>query len=401
MIQAEKTQKMYLSRSLWAYIFVPELQTTVPLRNIISTTIIILWTFSTAFGQQVWPGDVNNNGIVNNIDLLYWGVANGFDNGNGAEGDERPNATTNWQGQDLPTELWGESFPNGLNYAYADCNGDGKVDDADKDVIESNYGFVHGEVTPDEYFNGSPNEDPILLMSSEMTTVPPKADLIVDLDLGVEDNSIEEFYGIAFSVVYDTNFVSRGQPIKFDVPTDSWISGQMGTERPHVFFRNDRENGIVDFAVVRKNGANKTGFGEIGTLNIVMEDIVLGYSTLGMDNIITTNAELQVYPVAPSALVFQIDDGTTPTRDILSPRGLKVYPNPVSGNQISIELENTQESIRAIELFDTNGRKLMERRTGLGSHQTRIDVDNYPAGVYTVKIYSDRGFYVRSFFRKR
>jgi hypothetical protein len=46
------------------------------LRYIISILVIILWTLPSASGQQVWPGDINNNGIVNNVDVLFWAVAN-------------------------------------------------------------------------------------------------------------------------------------------------------------------------------------------------------------------------------------------------------------------------------------------------------------------------------------
>jgi hypothetical protein len=67
---------MYLIRTVTAPIFVTEIKTQRTLRYIISILVIILWTLPSASGQQVWPGDINNNGIVNNVDVLYWAVAN-------------------------------------------------------------------------------------------------------------------------------------------------------------------------------------------------------------------------------------------------------------------------------------------------------------------------------------
>lgn len=149
--------------------FVSEFQTTTRLRSLLLTIIIILWHIPVILGQQVWPGDINNNGIVNNIDVLYWAVAKD------ATGSGRSAPTAGWIGQDLPEVLWNQNFPGGLNFAYADCDGDGDVDDDDKAVIEANFGEVHDIVTPDEFLTGNPETDPVLLLSSGTTTIPPEA----------------------------------------------------------------------------------------------------------------------------------------------------------------------------------------------------------------------------------
>lgn len=386
---------MYLLRSILASIFVSELQTTVPLRNIISLTIIILWQCTTTFGQQVWPGDINNNGIVNNIDVLYWAVANG------ATGEARPNATTDYVEQELPATLWDQNFPEGLNYAYADCNGDGVVNDEDRAVIEANYGQEHGTLVEDTYATGTPVTDPILLLSSENTTVAPNGTLEANLELGAETNSIDRFYGIAFTVVYDPDFVRNiGNPITLDISDDSWISGQ-GNDQVIQFFKNDPDNGIAEFAVVRKNGDERMGFGDIGTVSIVMEDIVLGFSTINITDIKTIDLELQDFPVAPSALAYTIDAKVTPTKEIISTSGINLYPNPATGNQVTLELADQQERIRHLQLFDVSGRRLIDRKINQESKQEQINIGNYPSGIYLVKIFSDQHVYVRKFIRKQ
>ncbi|PHN06116.1 hypothetical protein CRP01_14205 [Flavilitoribacter nigricans DSM 23189 = NBRC 102662] len=384
---------MYLSRSILPSIFVSELQTTVPLRNIISITIIILWQCTTALGQQVWPGDINNNGIVNNIDVLYWAVANG------SEGAERTDATTEWVGQNLPTTPWGESFPDGLNFAYADCNGDGVVDDADKKVIEDNFGKVHGIVMPDNFLTGDPEQDPTLALSSDMPVLAPGATLKADLSLGSQLDTVFGFYGLAFTATYDTNFVAdRGNSVTLDILEDTWMSG-MGVEKVIKFIKNDRKNGIVQIAVVRKDGNEVTGFGEVGSLNIVMEDIVVGKSDIVVTDIKTTNYNLLDFQVAPSDLRYEVDTTLTPVIQPIKTSGINVYPNPAF-DQINIELEDAQENIRHLELFDVNGRLLQERDVTTGTNQEKINISQYPSGIYTVKIFSDRGLYVRSFVRK-
>jgi len=82
----------------------------------------------------VWPGDSNNDGTVDHFDFLSWGLAYGN------TGAARPNATTNWEGQQAPD--WPVSI-EGVNGKHQDCNGDGVVDSLDRQVIQNNYNNIH------------------------------------------------------------------------------------------------------------------------------------------------------------------------------------------------------------------------------------------------------------------
>ncbi len=386
---------MYLLRTLTAPIFVIEIKTQRTLRYIISILVIILWTLPSAFGQQVWPGDINNNGIVNNVDVLYWAIAND------AKGDARPNASTDWVGQDLPTTVWADTFPNGLNYAYADCNGDGVVNEADRNLIERNFGLVHGDVIPDEFATGEPTSDPTLLLSSDTTTVSPGGTLNADLSLGTESDSISNFYGIAFTVVYDPEILDqRASAFTLDLLTDTWLNGR-GNNKAEQFIVNDPEMGVAQVAIIRKNGEPVSGFGDIGSFKIVMEDIVFLNTTVSNTDIKLVNDELADMMVAPSELKFSIDTVTvTSTRRQIRQKGLKVYPNPVAGNQITLEMDNPDEVIRIVQMFDINGRLLSNQKFGGLQHKEMIDVGAHPAGIYTFKIVTDKHLYVQSFYKQ-
>ncbi len=78
----------------------------------------------------VWPGDTNNNGKVNQADVLplglYWQKV----------GPKRPNASTLWQGQSVAA--WSPEAAT-----YADANGDGVVNQADILPIGLNWGKRH------------------------------------------------------------------------------------------------------------------------------------------------------------------------------------------------------------------------------------------------------------------
>ena len=95
-----------------------------------SNNFIISWgdfcnaNMGICYYDTVWPGDFNEDGIVNVTDLIYWGVAEGN------IGFSRPSATTEWAAQ--VAYEW--------QSAHQDGNGDGVVDAADIDVFIQHYG---------------------------------------------------------------------------------------------------------------------------------------------------------------------------------------------------------------------------------------------------------------------
>jgi len=81
--------------------------------------------------KLVLPGDFNNDGVADKTDLIYWGLAEGY------TGYTRPDATTIWIPQDSPE--W-DAFIGGINCKHQDADGNGIIDEADFDVLVSNYG---------------------------------------------------------------------------------------------------------------------------------------------------------------------------------------------------------------------------------------------------------------------
>ncbi|MBX2874059.1 MAG: T9SS type A sorting domain-containing protein [Saprospiraceae bacterium] len=343
-------------------------------------------------GQQVWPGDINNNGIVNNIDVLYWAVAKD------ATGDGRVSPTSSWVGQDLPATPWDQSFPNGLNYAYADCDGDGDVDDDDKAIIEDNFGLMHGEVVPDDYTIGDPASDPTLALSNPNAVVPSGGTLEAGLSLGTATDSISNFYGIAFTVVYDPDVVgNQGNDFQLDIFEDTWMNG-MGDDKVIKFIQNDRDAGVAEIAIVRKNQQMVSGFGEIGTFSIVMEDIVVGLTKINTTDIKMIDLAVTDTPIAISDIEFSIDSITATVRPIAG-SGIKVYPNPVLGSQVSLELEDSTEGIRQLQLFDANGRLISRWKFEQRLSKQIVDLRELPTGIYNFKIITDKRVYIQSFFK--
>ncbi|NIP42907.1 MAG: T9SS type A sorting domain-containing protein [candidate division Zixibacteria bacterium] len=124
-------------------------------------------------GLAVYPGDANNDGVVNELDVLPIGIYWGF------SGEPRHSEA----------ELWGRQAAKSWTPArasYADCNGDGVVNDDDLALIETNWGMSHEiEGTPiaftmDELAEKSGNFRQINEHLKNMS-LGPKADKIHDV----------------------------------------------------------------------------------------------------------------------------------------------------------------------------------------------------------------------------
>ncbi|MEW5767243.1 MAG: S8 family serine peptidase [bacterium] len=78
----------------------------------------------------VWAGDTNNDGLVNEIDILpiasYWGLT----------GPVREGASSSWEGQSAST--WSQP-----EATYADANGDGVIDERELIPIGLNWDLTH------------------------------------------------------------------------------------------------------------------------------------------------------------------------------------------------------------------------------------------------------------------
>ena len=187
------------------------------MRKIFFLVLTCLLTTASLTAQSVWPGDVNDNGTVSAIDLLYWGVAYG------TEGPARAAVNSDWAPQPLPAP-WPQTFPNGLDYAYADCNGDGLINDDDfDDAIEGNFGETNPPIGDDGYVNGA-GAAPKLRLTPSAVLVQEGA--MVDIALSIDTSMIavlDSFYGVALQLSYTTGLLLDDDGPDFDLIEGSWL----------------------------------------------------------------------------------------------------------------------------------------------------------------------------------
>lgn len=358
----------------------------------ITRSIIVLYCSLAIFcqslrAQQVWPGDINNNGIVNSVDLLYWGVAFG------SSGPARAEISTDWQGIPLATP-WAQNFPNGINYAYADCNGSGLVDEDDfDDAIEPNYGLTNGPLLPDGYVNGQAGEAPRLRLRADATEVNFGTSMNISLSLDNNGLPLGDFYGLAAKFTYTADVLD--EDLDFDFEEDNWIEADNSYVED--LFVENQDLGKAELAVSRTNQQNIPAQDtEFGRFSIVIEDIIVGRGLdtfqLTIDSILVINKDLGTIEIAPDTVTIIISDGTVATSSPwkTNSKAIKVYPNPVSGEfYLESEVPLRQSGV---QLLDQLGRSYPVQARLLRPGTYLLEKPNLPAGIYCLSVRTDEGW---------
>ncbi len=316
-------------------------------------------------GGLVWPGDTNNDGVVNNFDILNIGI--GFE----TEGASRTDASINWTAQEATD--WDKTFYDGLNYKFADADGLGSINISDLEVVEQNWAEEHdyqGEIDQNG-FTGS--DIPIFFQAGSYETMKL---IEIPIHLGVNNLPAENIYGIAFSVSYESSMVD---PNSISINTDnSWFT-EVDSDILRIE-RNVGDDGMIHFAMVRKDHKNISGVGVVANLEIFYNEInsEISESMLNIENIRFVDSNGKELPALNISATINIENQTPNAITNANPLNISVYPNPTTG-LINIE---TNSTIEAISLMRLDG-SICKTYTG---DLKFIDISNMDNQLYLLKI---------------
>ena len=317
---------------------------------------------------NVWPGDTDTSGTVNQADILPIGIHWG------KTGSARVNASTLWNAQ--PASPW---FVRSAT--YADANGDGIVNQSDVLPIGLNWGKVHslgkvgksgeaGFQTSSAKLAGTPT-----LRARAPSSILDKTEFDVDISIGDTANPVLNLFGIAFVLDFSD---ARGTLQVIQAAPTSLLGDDI------IFFpQTDNENGSVAFALTRKGGtAGFSGFGTIATLKfkIVNQISVLKFTTR---DIMANNPEGGAIPVLPfssSMVVWVEEEGEVPGGYSLEQN----YPNPFNPSTRIAFSVPVRTQVR-LDILDVLGRpitSLVNEEKMPGSYVVEWQAGNLPNGVY-------------------
>jgi len=329
----------------------------------------------------VWPGDTDDNAIVNNFDLLPIALTYG------STGVFRPNATTNWIGQSCLD--WNVANPiSGLaDYKHVDSDGNSVVDSFDVRAIDSNYTQSYPKSTQ---------------LSPQGATAPPifvSCDTVGEGDiacmsvhLGNVSAPAINAYAIAFTIDYDPLVTIPGTATITYTP--SWL----GTTNELISVQRDFPTlGRLETAVGRIDQQPITGFGKIGTFCIGIRDDVL--KTTIPDTFLMpirfrdvrlidqNNNTKAVTPFDGCLVIIEVIDGLKLVQH--PDAAVNIYPNPANQN---IQLTAEKTKIQQLTIRTVTGQTVRHLTTNRADNYT-VDIAGLPEAVYLITIKTTKGIF--------
>lgn len=315
--------------------------------------------------SQVWPGDANSDGLVDNTDVLELGLAFSSTGANRTPGGNLYTSqySTNWTG----------TVSSGKNLCHADCNGDGVINNNDTIAILTNYLLPHAFKTSEISSNPELN---IIAQPIVNAGIWNKADIV----LGDGIININQLYGLAFDVNFDQSMIEA------DSVYLVYPASFLNNNSQNIQFRKTLFNaGKVFAASVRTDGNNVTGSAKIAELHFKLkfglpENTFFNLSVSNAKKIDHTGISQTLSGGGTSAL---LDGNTTVVKENnFSTFSVLVFPNPAK-DQLNL-LSNSDESIYYL-FSDISGRKVFE---GEFVRNQFIDLTEVDSGTYLVRFES-------------
>ena len=318
--------------------------------------IALLHNFSLQVqAQKIWPGDVNNNGIANGVDFLY--LITAWEE----TGPARPGAETDWEEQDVAPD-WADDFNNGINFSYADCDGDGVVNHKDINALRQNFHETHGTVTPDVYNTGTGGSNPRVALTIPNSNILYGETIEVSVDLGDSNMNIQDFYGISFTMEYTPDLVAGGDDWEFDFPPGgSWVNPLGTDDNVRSITFNDENTGKAEIAFGRTDLVPVSGAGKVGSFSIIIEDYVVGRAetdtfNLEIKEVLLIDKNFNSAPIAGDTLDVTVNRVSSVASKNTDEFPVSIYPNPSAG-EFTIEIPE-EIQIDEILLYNTLGCKI-------------------------------------------
>ena len=315
----------------------------------------------------VWPGDADNDGVANVLDVLAIGLSY---NNNGLL---RFNPDNTWRAQ--PSFNWQSQLYNGEDEKFADCNGDALIDLFDLLPIALNYGQTHNKQEARDTSGG-----PELFVVFPNDTVSAGDTIVGTLLLGSDSIPVDTFYGISFTLNYDNTIVdTSSMEIEF---TDSWAGNSTNTISLSQDFYYQ---GAIDAGYCRTDHQSVNGYGAIGTVSFIMIDDLAGkrqgvnehqfyFSNITMlgdlgENLRISSGQTTLYTGEPLSGLIDED---------ISKIQLHVFPLPAD-KLMNLVFTFPVEDVMVFNLLG----ELVER-IGKVEYEKQLDVSGYPEGTYLV-----------------
>jgi hypothetical protein len=291
-----------------------------------------------------------------------------------------------------------------VNDKHADADGDGVVNEFDASAIPMHYQALEflapvaggtapklRIVFPVDTLDIDPNN-------------PTSLDITADVVLGSAQEYVKDFYGLAFSLHYpefiqyppNANYYSNSF-FGFNTYT-MWLPYAMHDQM------------TMDMGLVRKDKTGVNGYGKLAQLDFQLDFIIIVDvgdrtdsrvvpMTVPVDGIRAIDANgdalaLNV-PIELDTLWLRFNKSVGTGSPQNNNEAFKVFPNPAL-DQATIFTGNL--NIEHLEVLNALG-QTMHRQNGATGSATKLDVNTWPTGLYTVRVRTKDGLSEQIFMK--
>ena len=334
----------------------------------------------------VCPGDANNDGQVNHLDVLATGLAYH------REGIPRD---TLYQGIHWSAKRfhpWGVFLPaTKVDLAFADSDGNGLVDDPDVKAIQLNYDSTHHLAYPPSAPYTPPPANltapAFLPMSFAQDSAKAGQTLTLDVTYLPPDDNIPPALmplGLAFVLTYDEALVKDSLTRVLFPPAPDLLAAGGATR---FALARAVPPGRVEIGVAGKGQPALNQPRMLCTVEFTLEDVLpAGHPGLFQctPELLMINALGQSMNVVATIDAVQL---VVPTRDPQNLDGLRVFPSPF---QEALRLELPDAPAARVLVFNAMGQPVYQREYPAGQ-APEISTSGWPSGWYCVRVVARDG----------
>lgn len=350
----------------------------------------------------VWPGDVNRDGIVNGIDVVYDGA---LIQQNISGGLSREIIASDW----FPFESadWGGMIQS-VNHKNGDVNGNGKINANDINLLLRNF----NETNPSNSFTlqrATLPDDFGLSMTYNKQEVSAAETTVfrtfkVDVQLGNDAGEITApLHGISYIMRYDTNLVVPFSEV--DSPPLQEFAFKFAYMHNAETNANDEVVGDnnIQYAFSNLINGDRQFGGRISDQTMIVKENAKtsnldGRDTLVMSfyNIFAMNSDGEVLDVGihyDSLIItdLEVDPDLISSNQTISAFDFSLYPNPVEDNlTIGFNSCFSNDCSGELTILNSEG-KLLDRYSINQDSKISIPTRAYLPGIYFVRLENAKG----------
>lgn len=316
----------------------------------------------------VWPGDANNDGIVDELDVLSLGTFWG------STGPAREDSSSDWTPQ--PAEPWNPEVAT-----YSDTNGDGVVNHSDLLAVGLNFGKTHANRADTH--------------SNPFTVLLPDLNPGDQLTAKIRPASDVQIQGLAYDLEIEgagSNAIQLDETQKGDWAENWYESGNLLSFSQH-------EVPVFRGAWVHKGLTAPVSASQFFVMDFSIHESILS-GNLSINRLVVSVADGEQISWSDFDIELIHTVGTSlPGNELPAETALhQNYPNPFNP-QTKIAFDLASAEIVTLEVMNILGQRVaslvVNESLTAGSHTRTFDGSSLSSGIYLIRLSAGNQVYTR------